>query len=194
MLSAGRYRPSDLGVVDGVCLPTEVKLVSCYPPRMETALTQVPNNLPGRIPESVTIYLETIVRLVDAQSMFGFSRTSFFRFRRAHHIASLPGGRVSLIDIVRGFEEERKIPVIPGSAPQKWTGTNLAAVFEYRSKLLALCRASEIFELPSTTFWRFRLKHSVGKLSGAHVHADDIIAGLDAERRGSRSVRCAQLN
>lgn len=149
---------------------------------METSTLANPL-LPGSVaglPSYVAAYVKSQVALDDAQELFGFSRTSFFRFRRRHAIATLPGRKISLADIVAAFESERR----------RNTGYSGVAVEDsaaYRDKLLTLGRAAEVFGLSTTDFWRLRLRHRISKLSGNQVHVDDVIAALEAERRRQRS-------
>ena len=135
-------------------------------------------------PETVAVYLETKIPLLEAQNLFGFKRTTFFRFRVKHGIEVLPVRCVSVIDVVQAFENERKLSTSLNAT--KWLGTGMAAVLEYRSRLLPLRHASAAFKIPGTSFWRFRLRHGIQTLSGGFVHADDLVASLDAQRRGVR--------
>jgi hypothetical protein len=48
-----------------------------------------------------------LVALKTAEVEFGFSRVSFWRFRKRHRIRLLPGRRVNLEDILAAFEAER---------------------------------------------------------------------------------------
>jgi hypothetical protein len=50
---------------------------------------------------------KTLLTLKAAESEFGFSRVSFWRFRKRHRIHLLPGRRVSIEDILAGFSADR---------------------------------------------------------------------------------------
>jgi hypothetical protein len=50
---------------------------------------------------------KTLLTLKAAEQEFGFSRVSFWRFRKRHRIHLLPGRRVSTEDILAGFSADR---------------------------------------------------------------------------------------
>lgn len=56
-------------------------------------------------------------------------------------------------------------------------------VQEYVSKLLTVSAAQAAFGFSESTFLRFRQRHRIQVLPGKRIHTDDIIAGLDRERR-----------
>lgn len=122
-----------------------------------------------------------MVPLTDAQAMYNFKRTVFFRFRRNHRINRLPGDRVNLEDIVKAFEIERGRKSSNG-VKNHAAITSTAAILEYHTKLMPMKKAAKVFKFSRTDFWRLRLKHRICRLSGSQVHTDDIIAALDAER------------
>lgn len=126
-------------------------------------------------PSDLAQKLETIGTLKSAAKLFGFSRTSFFRFRRKHRILKLPGNQVSMKAIVTGLEAER------GQSHQNVatnTPSSLPGILEYREKLLTLKQAAAHLKCSSTTFWRFRVRVRLKVLSGRKIHADDLCAAL----------------
>jgi hypothetical protein len=48
-----------------------------------------------------------LLNLSTAEAQFGFSRASFWRFRKRHRIHLLPGRRVNIDDIIEAFDAER---------------------------------------------------------------------------------------
>ena len=48
-----------------------------------------------------------LVSIESARLQFGMSRAAFWRFRKRHRIALLPGHRVYIDDIVEAFEAQR---------------------------------------------------------------------------------------
>lgn len=48
-----------------------------------------------------------LVSIESARVQFGMSRAAFWRFRKRHRIALLPGRRVYIDDIVEAFEAQR---------------------------------------------------------------------------------------
>ncbi len=116
-------------------------------------------------------FLETIVKLGRAAELFGLSRTSFFRFRRKHRIATLPGRKVSLSLVVAGFEAERRMA---GTTVVR----SLEDIITYRDKLLTLRNAAKSIGCSSTTFWRFRVRAGLKLLPGRTIHADDVSSAL----------------
>jgi hypothetical protein len=66
--------------------------------------------LAGRLPVTETPAARlnrTLLPLATAEAEFGFSRVSFWRFRKRHRIRLLPGRRISVEDILAGFAAER---------------------------------------------------------------------------------------
>jgi hypothetical protein len=55
----------------------------------------------------IRAFNEKLLSITRAQAVFGFSRTSFWRFRIRHRIHTLPGQRVNIDDILSGFEADR---------------------------------------------------------------------------------------
>ena len=56
-------------------------------------------------------------------------------------------------------------------------------VQEYVAKLLTVSEAQSAFKFSESTFLRFRQRHKIQVLPGKRIHVDDVIAGLDRERR-----------
>jgi hypothetical protein len=63
----------------------------------------ISNNLRNLFSE----FTERALSLERAESMVGFSRTTFWRFRKRHRIQLLTGRRICVADIIAGFEAER---------------------------------------------------------------------------------------
>ena len=57
------------------------------------------------------------------------------------------------------------------------------SVQEYVTKLLPVAEAQVAFKFSESTFLRFRQRHKIQVLPGKRIHIDDIIAGLDRDRR-----------
>ncbi len=64
------------------------------------------NSLPD-LETRIKMHQKALLSLRQAQSEFGFSRASFWRFRKRHRICLLPGRRVSAEDILSSFDAER---------------------------------------------------------------------------------------
>lgn len=122
-------------------------------------------------------HLETIVPLEAAAKFFGFSRTSFFRFRRRHRLRKLPGNKVSMSAIVISLESERtKDPCLHARLD---ASRSLPEVLRYRENLLSLSEAAARLNCSSTTFWRFRVRMRLKLVSGRKIHSDDLCAALE---------------
>lgn len=131
-------------------------------------------------------FLETIVKLERAAALFSLSRTSFFRFRRKHGIATLPGRKVSLALVVAGFEAERRVV-------STTTVRSLEDILAYRDKLLTLPEAAKSIGCSPTTFWRFRVRAGLKLLPGGNIHADDVTSALKRLSRRCGNLRQASV-
>jgi hypothetical protein len=69
---------------------------------------------------------------------------------------------------------------------QTTSGRSAARIAAFMDGLLPLKRAQAAFGFTRTSFWRFRIKHRIRLLPGRQINIDDVIAGLQAERRGQR--------
>ena len=56
---------------------------------------------------------------------------------------------------------------------------------DYSDNLMSLEDACKRFKFCRKNFWIFRTKHSIKTLSNGKVHRDDIVKGLEDERRGT---------
>lgn len=59
-------------------------------------------------PQTVDEVTQDLVPLREIETVFGLGRTTFWRFRKRHHIEVLPGRRVSMADVIDAFAAERK--------------------------------------------------------------------------------------
>jgi hypothetical protein len=55
-------------------------------------------------------YAAKLLPISKAQKAFGFSESTFLRFRNHHRIPILPGQRLHIDDIIAALERERKRP------------------------------------------------------------------------------------
>jgi hypothetical protein len=53
----------------------------------------------------------------------------------------------------------------------------------YAAKLLSIETAANKFFMSRSTFHRFRIRHAIVTLPGGRIHEDDIIAGIERERK-----------
>lgn len=125
-------------------------------------------------------FVAALVPLHDAEQLFGFSRSGFFRFRRRHAIAGLLGGKVHVGDIVDACERER------GS--EAWLGKidNVQQAADYASRLLPRTTAASRIGVSRTEFWRLCVRHKIPRVACGRIHSDDLLAALDAQRGGRK--------
>lgn len=123
-------------------------------------------------------YTNALLSIEDAQHMFGFERTSFYRFRKDYRILLLAGRRIHVGDVVRAFERQRR----RDHSAIGFSHITIDQAVEYRAKVLTLPEAKSAFGISSTTLWRLRQRYSIPMLSVRRIHADDIIAALNASR------------
>jgi hypothetical protein len=152
--------------------------------------TKTPDSTPplqnGTI--SLTQYIRGVVPLETAQMMYQFSRTVFYRFRVRHGIVTLPGDKVSLVDIAEAFEAERSFG--SGSCRTAPSPVTLEDALVYHAKLFRLNKVQSACGISRSVFWRLRDKHGISKLSGRLVHEADVIDALEAERQGAQHTPC----
>lgn len=58
-------------------------------------------------------YVDRLLPISDAAKKYGMSKTAFWRFRRRHKLATLPGRRVHEDDVIAAMNRERGIPSNP---------------------------------------------------------------------------------
>lgn len=137
--------------------------------------TQFPFALTDTDP-ATSAYIEELYSLQDAYHLTRMSRTEFYRLRRDSAIRVVPGQRVHGADIIRVFERFRGLT---GNGPY-------ATLREYSAKLLKRWEVCAKFGMKITSLYKLRVRHQVPLLPGGTFHSDDIIAALEAERRGER--------
>lgn len=142
-------------------------------------LVRVENNNPPNQPNinaELDAFTGELYQLEDAQRMLLMSRTGFFRFRSVHRIRTIMGRKIHGADVVRALE------VCRGRGVEK----PLPALRDYSKSLLSRHEVCSRFQLKITSLYKLRVRHKVPMVAGSVFHVDDIIAALDAERRGER--------
>lgn len=130
------------------------------------------------IVSDATTYVKALVSVDEAMKLFGFKRTTFYRFRAKHHVPVVLGRRVHVGDIISACEIERGKRNAYGPPLH----ATMADAKNYSTKLITLATAGRLFDLSTTSLWRLRIRHRVPLVAGGRVHADDIVAALDRER------------
>jgi hypothetical protein len=136
--------------------------------------TQFPFALPD-IDPATSAFIKECYPLDEAQRLVRMSRTGFFRFRGEHGIGKAKG-KVNGAEVVRGLERVRGLT---GRGP-------FPPLREYAAKLMTREEVGLHFGFKVTSLYKLRVRHRVPLLPGGIFHCDDIIAALEAERRGAR--------
>ncbi len=135
--------------------------------------TQFPFALPD-IDAATSAFIKESYPLGEAQRLVRMSRTGFFRFRGEHGIGVATGRKVNGAEIVCGLERARGLP---GKGP-------FLSLRDYAAKLMTREEVGLHFGFKVTSLYKLRVRHRVLLLPGGIFHCDDIIAALEAERRG----------
>jgi len=138
--------------------------------------TELSLALPDINPE-LSAFLKENYSLEEAQRLTRMSRTGFFRFRGDHGIGKA-AGKVNGAEVVRGLERARGRT---GNGP-------FPSLREYAAKLMTREQVCLQFGFKVTSLYKRRCRHQVPLLPGGILHCDDIIAALEAERRGERRL------
>lgn len=141
----------------------------------------VQTGLPLTLPDinlELSAFLKECYSLENAQRLVRMSRTGFFRFRSDYGIRTTIGRKVHGAEIVHAFELARGRPGVDPVPPLR----------EYAMKLLRRREVCAHLGFELTSLYQLRIRHPIPLLPGGLFHADDIIAALEAERRGEHRV------
>jgi len=129
------------------------------------------------IDSATSAFIKESYPLDEAQRLVRMSRTGFFRFRGEHGIGKAKG-KVNGAEVVRALERVRGLT---GQGP-------FPPLREYAAKLMTREEVGLHFGFKVTSLYKLRVRHRVPLLPGGIFHCDDIIAALEAERRGERRL------
>lgn len=129
----------------------------------------------------LSAFVKECFPLEEAQELVRMSRTGFFRFRSDYGIRTIFGRRIHGADVVKALELARG----------RRTTESVSSLREYATKLMRPNEVCAQFGIGLTTLYTLRVRHNVPLLPGGTLHCDDIIASLEAERRGERRLASA---
>ena len=137
-----------------------------------------PSHEAASVAGDASAYATALVSVDEAMKLFGFKRTTFYRFRHKNQVPVVLGRRIHVGDIISACDVERG----KRSANGPPIRATMAEAKGYAAMLITLTAAGRLFGLSTTSFWRLRVRHRVPLVAGGRVHAEDIIGALDAER------------
>lgn len=129
------------------------------------------------IDSATSAFIKECYPLDEAQRLVRMSRVGFFRFRRDYGIGKAMG-KVNGAEVVRGLERARGLT---GDVP-------FPSLRKYATMLITREEVCLHFGFKLTSLFKLRVRHRVPLLPGGTFHCDDIIAALEAARRGERRL------